>query len=162
MPCTCRSVTTLATFAVGTVVLASGLLPALACAAPGSGGPIRLVAIDTGPGTSAADIDTGGDGTLGVGDAFTETNVLRQGGRRAGRLELTCTILRIVKGDPRTMHCTGIFVLRRGQVAMFGSLDGPSATFAITGGTGAFDSIRGEIHMRLVDEHHTEWRIERV
>lgn len=128
---------------------------ALGAGAPSE--PMRVIAIDTGPGTSSSNIDVMRPNKLDVGDGFTETNVLLDGAKRVGRLELTCTILKIVREDPVNFHCTGLFFLAHGRVAMFGSLAGPRATYAVIGGTGRFATARGEVGMRNLSEHRTEW-----
>lgn len=137
----------------------AGAAPAAAAPPQGEPATLRLIAFDTGPGTGQTNIDNGRPRHLDVGDGFTETNVLRAAGRPAGRLELTCTILKIVGGDPVTMHCSGLFHLAGGQVAIFGSLAGPRATYPVIGGTGRYSGARGEVRMRLVDAHRTEWLV---
>ncbi len=133
---------------------------ALVCTATAAGATpqiIRLVAVDIGPGTSMSNIDIERTGKLDVGDGFTETNGLFDGKRRVGRLELSCTILRIVRGNPVNFHCSGVVYLPAGQLTIFGPLHGPKAYLAITGGAGRYAGARGEARLRLINEHHTAW-----
>ena len=146
----------LAAFAAGCVaaVVASG--------GQAASSPLRVIAVDIGPGTSSSDIDLSRPGKLDVGDGFTETNVLLANGRRIGRLELTCTILRIVGGNPVNFHCSGLFFLPAGRVAIFGPLNGPRSTLAVVGGTGRYSGVRGEVRMRPLTEHRTEWLLKLI
>ena len=67
----------------------------------------------------------------------------KKGGAIAGNFYFTCTV---VKLHPHKQHCVGTFVVSGGQITSQGVLGmNPPATFALTGGTGAYQTTRGHV-----------------
>jgi hypothetical protein len=83
-----------------------------------------------------------------VGDMLVKNSPLfnRSNTRRVGRGLISCVFVDL-QGPPR---CNSDVVLRRGTIALQGELRQPRFVFAVTGGTGVFQNVRGEAHGRLL------------
>ena len=88
-------------------------------------------------------IDNGTPG-FGVDDIVVFSNDLYQDGTKIGEDGGTCTVVRA--GSEITMHCLGTNTLPDGQIAVQG-LAAPGEPFelAITGGTGRYRAVRGQV-----------------
>jgi hypothetical protein len=116
---------------------------------------------------AAKDVDLGPRG-LSLGDYFVATENLFRQGTKAGTDHATCTLTRL---EPRTgapkrfaAQCLITLVLPDGQVTAQGVRTGalsqrqpPRFTLAITGGTGAYTTARGQV--RIVDLNATDSRL---
>ena len=91
-------------------------------------------------------IDNGTAG-FGVDDVVIFSNDLYQDGTKIGEDGGTCTVVRAAAGI--TMHCLGTNTLPDGQIAVQG-LAAPGEPFelAITGGTGRYRGVRGQVFGR--------------
>ncbi|QIK66654.1 hypothetical protein G7072_10160 [Nocardioides sp. HDW12B] len=84
------------------------------------------------------------------GDTFGFTEKLFQRGERVGRDAVECTIKRVTR-QSFTMQCVGTLTLRgRGQITIQGAItfsetSGDSFSLAVTGGTGEFRGVNGEM-----------------
>ncbi|MFE7587345.1 hypothetical protein ACFU5Y_37970 [Streptomyces gardneri] len=103
-----------------------------------------------------ADEETGeGVPAPAVGDtfAFAEDLYRTKGGEKAGRDAVTCTVARVGgPGSSGDLTCVGTFALAGGQIAgqvllPFSAETEQPAPFdiAVTGGTGDFKDVRGQI-----------------
>jgi hypothetical protein len=96
-------------------------------------------------------VDTGKPGPS-VGDvAIARDDVLREDGSPAGTFRQVCTLVDLVGGPfTSTFECTGSIALKDGTIAMEGPFvpAAPESVAAITGGTGAYKTARGEIVVR--------------
>jgi hypothetical protein len=90
-----------------------------------------------------------GDPGLSLGDhVITTDGVLRPDSTPAGSTEQVCTVV-----EPKaslfasTFDCAGSFQLDQGEIIVQGTFVPTAAesSFAVTGGTGAFASARGEV-----------------
>jgi hypothetical protein len=92
-------------------------------------------------------VDLGPPGNS-VGDMLVKNSPLfnRSNTRRVGR-GLISFVFVDLQGPPR---CNWEAVFRRGTIALQGVLRQPRFVFAVTGGTGAFQDVRGEAHGRLL------------
>jgi hypothetical protein len=93
-------------------------------------------------------VDLGAPG-LSIGDhVITTDGVVRPDGSPAGSTEQVCTVV-----EPKaslfasTFDCTGSFQLGQSEIVVQGAFVPTAAesSFAVTGGTGAFASARGEV-----------------
>jgi hypothetical protein len=94
------------------------------------------------------DVDVGEPG-FGPGDYNLKADEVFQGDRPLGRSTQQCTIVRM---DPEPepdvlLHCTITFMLTKGQVTVQGSFDVATfpPTLAVTGGTGRYQGVWGEL-----------------
>jgi hypothetical protein len=87
-------------------------------------------------------IDTGEEG-FSIGDQAVASQDLTMGGRRVGTQGYTCQVTRTGE-DPRA-RCVAVYELPRGQVTVQALIVpfADDATFAITGGTGAYRDAGG-------------------
>ena len=100
-------------------------------------------------------VDTGKPGPT-VGDvAVFRDDVLRADGSTAGTLRQVCTLVDLVGGPPTsTFECVGSLALKEGTLTIAGPFvpAAPEQSAAITGGTGAYATARGEVAIRAVDD----------
>lgn len=95
-------------------------------------------------GTSAVQVDLGQHGTS-AGDEFIFGARLRNARNTAtvGDANDVCTVLSITGVS---MHCVATITLRAGSIQLAGEVSSRSTfTMAITGGTGAYDEVRGQV-----------------
>ena len=96
-------------------------------------------------------IDTGKPGPS-VGDlVVARDDVLRANGDPAGAFRQTCTLVDLASSPfTSTFECAGSITLDDGTITMEGPFNPSQAesTAAITGGTGAYRTARGEIVVR--------------
>jgi hypothetical protein len=124
----------LALAAAGTVTAAS------ATSGPADAG--RVIHFTTRPVYQSL-IDTGNNG-FGVDDIVIFSNDLYQGETKIGEDGGTCTVVR--GGGELMMHCVGDNRLADGQIAVQGlAAPGEPFEFAITGGTGRYRDVRGQV-----------------
>jgi hypothetical protein len=92
-------------------------------------------------------VDLGPPGNS-VGDMLVKNSPMfnRSNTRRVGRGLISCVFVDL-QGPPR---CNSEAVFRRGTIALQGVLRQPRFVFAVTGGTGVFQNVRGEAHGRLL------------
>ena len=100
-------------------------------------------------------VDTGKPGPT-VGDvAIFRDDVLRPDGSTAGTVRQVCTLIDLVGGPPAsTFECTGSLALKEGAITIEGPFTpaAPEQSAAVTGGTGAFATARGETTIRAIDD----------
>ena len=103
-------------------------------------------------------VDTGTPGPS-VGDVvIARDDVLREDGSPAGTFRQVCTLVDLVGGPfTSTFECTGSLALKNGTITMEGPFvaAAPESVAAITGGTGAYKTARGEIVVRAVADQIT-------
>jgi hypothetical protein len=80
-----------------------------------------------------------------AGDEFVLAGTLRNAAntRDVGTANDVCTVL-TSSGSP--LHCVSVITLRAGTISLAGvASGGPHFTLAITGGTGAYDEVHGQL-----------------
>jgi hypothetical protein len=106
----------------------------------------------------SAQLDLGTQG-LSLGDQAIFTDELFQDGRRLGEGHGVCTITRITGTAPSrtlTNECLIAGMLPGGQITIQGLLPSteqgtsPTHRLAVTGGTGAYRTARGEVRVRQI------------
>jgi hypothetical protein len=141
--------------AVGVLVLVALTLGAVS---PASGGDQRstrpdLVVIDTTLLFTEVDVDNS-DG-LSIGDQFVEHNILknRSQTKQLGTLDAICTFVD-TSDAAATVHCVGTAELADGSIEIAGLLHfaDASSTIAITGGTGGYDKVKGQVVLRAISD----------
>jgi hypothetical protein len=126
------------------------LAPGVAGAHGGGKQQLRVVATEL----QSELVDVGDPGPS-LGDQLVFSEKLRVRGRHVGMSGVVCTVTHAVPPyDVLTYLCVGTLSLRNGQIAGQGLLEvqgeddpGPF-TVAITGGTGAYRGVSGEIVLR--------------
>jgi hypothetical protein len=117
--------------------------------------------------TASQDIDADPSG-LSLGDYFVITENLFRQGKKVGTDHAVCTLTRLEPptGTPKrfAVQCVVTLLLPEGQITVqgvrTGSLTQPLPrpfVWAITGGTGAYKTARGQI--RIVDLNATDSRL---
>jgi hypothetical protein len=108
----------------------------------------------------SAQLDLGAPG-LSLGDQLISTNDSFQDGRRMGEGHVVCTVTRITGTAPSrtvTSECLVTVILARGQITIQGAVTGPEQGAgppfynAVTGGTGAYRTARGEVHLIRIND----------
>jgi hypothetical protein len=113
------------------------------------------------------DIDADPSG-LSLGDYFVATEDLFRQGKKVGSDHAVCTLTRLVPrtGTPKrfAVQCVVTLLLPEGQITVQGVRTGsltqplpPPFVWAITGGTGAYKTARGQV--RIVDINATDSRL---
>jgi hypothetical protein len=106
----------------------------------------------------SAQLDLGAKG-LSLGDQAVFTDNLLQDGKRVGEGHGVCTITRITGTAPSrtlTNECLITGRLPRGQITIQGLLPtteqgmSPPHALAVNGGTGAYRTAHGEVHVRQI------------
>jgi len=132
----------------------------------GDRGQVQIILL-TATSFAAKDVDVNPRG-LSLGDYFVATENLFRQSTKVGTDHATCTLTRL---EPRTgapkrfaAQCLVTLVLPEGQVTAQGVRTGalsqrqpPRFTLAITGGTGAYATARGQV--RIVDLNATDSRL---
>ena len=130
---------------VGAVAMVLGT-PSLATAHD-EGEHIKVTAREV----SGRTVDVGPKGDS-VGDVFIFTERLTRAGKRVGRSNVKCEVMRVTKKS-FTMHCTAAITLTgKGQLIAQGTIrfkEGGSQdiTLAVTGGTGDYAGAAGEFEV---------------
>ena len=133
----------------------TGAVVAIAALAAGSVGPaagtgddgdshhtVRVVSHNT----EESFVDVGKHG-LSLGDEFIFTSRLTRHGHKVGHTGVVCTITSVKREESQ---CVGSAKLGRGEITIQGLMaDSPRVfSFAITGGTGAFEGAEGTLVVR--------------
>ena len=116
------------------------------------GRTIRLT--EAHPGAQPTFVDTGKPGPT-VGDvAVFRDDVLRADGSTAGTFREVCTLVDLAAPATSTFECTGSLALTGGTITVEGPFvpAAPEQAAAITGGTGAYGTARGEVAVRALDD----------
>jgi hypothetical protein len=96
-------------------------------------------------------VDTGKPGPS-VGDlVIARDDVLHENGAPAGKFTQVCTLVELGSNPfTSTFECSGSIALKDGTITMQGPFvpAQPEGTAAVTGGTGAYRTARGEIVIR--------------
>jgi len=133
----------------------TGAVVAVAALAAGSVGPAAGTGDDHGGrhtirvishNTEEAFVDVGKKG-FSLGDEFVFTSRLTHHGRKVGHTGVVCTITSVKREESQ---CVGSAKLGRGEITIQGLMaDSPRVfSFAITGGTGAFEGAEGTLVVR--------------
>jgi hypothetical protein len=102
------------------------------------------------------DVDVAEPG-FGPGDYNLKLSSVFQGATDVGQLTQHCTIMRLVmepESDRESLiHCTIHLVLRKGQIVIAGTFDvfDTPPVLAVTGGTGRYQGVSGEVEETGVD-----------
>ena len=100
----------------------------------------------------SAEIDVGDKG-LSLGDQLVFSDTLYRDDEEVGHDGATCTIVRLSDDNKtQTANCVGTLSLERGQITVQGLVtfsedDMSPFTIAVTGGTGAYRSVGGEMEI---------------
>jgi hypothetical protein len=101
-----------------------------------------------------AEIDLPPSG-FGAGDRFVITQDLYRDEEKVGHSGIECTFVRL-EGEAATAQCVASFVLPAGQITVQGlvtfSQDDEPFTVAVTGGTGRYRDVDGELRVEPVSE----------
>jgi hypothetical protein len=86
------------------------------------------------------------------GDQILFTERLSRAGTAAGTDQVHCTVV------GHALICDAVFALANGTITVNGKVpvNGPGrggSTLAVTGGTGRFQNVRGEVHVRGTGPH---------
>jgi|SRR5215217_2001157 len=118
-------------------------------AAHGHGATIRL--LEASETVQPAFVDNGAPGPSAGDVVVVRDGVLRSDGSPAGTFNQVCTLVKAV-GGPLTSEyeCTGSLALATGTITMAGPFNPAKAeqSAALTGGTGAYRTARGEVIVR--------------
>jgi len=91
---------------------------------------------------------------LSAGDQLTQHSVWSRNGAKAGTMALTATITLRRSAQTGEVMFTAVSRLKDGQVVMTGTFDivpqNQTFTAAVTGGTGAFRTVRGDAVFKQV------------
>jgi hypothetical protein len=104
-----------------------------------------------------------GDTGDSLGDQIVFSQDLFRGGKKVGIAGAQCTLVHLEPAVSVTFQCLATAQLPRGQITVQGLLtfseetEGVPERFAITGGTGRYRTVHGEVIVRNVSE--TEDRI---
>jgi hypothetical protein len=101
-------------------------------------------------------LDLGAPG-LSLGDEMVSTADALQDGRRVGEAHVVCTITRITGTAPSqtvSRQCLVTMPLPRGKITIQGAGSGGPPPFysAVTGGTGAYRTARGEVQLTPIND----------
>jgi hypothetical protein len=133
----------------GAVASAAPVAPASTGVSSNHGSRDRVMTLVARP-SDGAFLDDGAAG-LSLGDKTIFTNDLYRGGKKVGYDGVVCTVVRV--NPQRTINCTISMQLPEGMIAAqllrVEPLPPPPTPFfiAITGGTGAYEGARGQIHV---------------
>lgn len=127
---------------VGTIAFAATSLGS--SERPVAGGPANVVlAFET---TLNEHADANGNGALDAGETVALAGTSTANGKTVATWRNGCTVI-----DPETLTCTGSESFADGEIAHTGTLDltAPGAVWAITGGTGRYRNVRGELKVQF-------------
>ena len=135
-----------ATAAVLAVLVVGGVSGA------GSADARDFTAIDVTVAQTNVDVDQSNSFT--VGDETISKDMLKTpAGRTMGSLTAVCTATEVVSAQEATLKCEATAKVRRGTIEIAGLINlgqpQPRLHLAITGGTGHFDSARGEVSVQF-------------
>jgi hypothetical protein len=107
---------------------------------------IKVVSVNT----EEAFVDVG-EPDLSLGDSFVFTSNLTRHGDKVGHTGVECTITSVAREETQ---CLGSAVFHHGQITIQGLLAGEPEkfSFAITGGTGAYEGAEGTLFVRVIDD----------
>jgi hypothetical protein len=141
------------------VVAAAGAAGTVAHANGGYdyGRTIRLVEAHTEGQPQFVDVD--GDKALSAGDLeIVKDGLNREDGTRAGDFTQVCTVVAVTGGPLTSIYeCSGTITLPNGTITQQGSFvpAEPDQLDAISGGTGAYRTARGEIETQALADRIT-------
>ena len=90
---------------------------------------------------------TPGDMLVGHGPMFNRTET-----RRLGPSSVHCVFV----GTHRPAHCTGDLVFSGGDITTQGVLTQPQFVWAVTGGTGTYENVRGQMQGSVLSDGDVE------
>ncbi|MGH8970932.1 MAG: allene oxide cyclase barrel-like domain-containing protein [Actinomycetes bacterium] len=110
-----------------------------------------------------AELDLGEEG-FGLGDQFVFSDWLFRHGEQVGRDGGACTITHVDETTfAATAQCIGTLELPKGQITVQGLVtfteEDPPFWVAVTGGTGAYKTAKGQMKITPVDEHTDRYRV---
>jgi hypothetical protein len=121
---------------------------------------LRLIGIDAGhadiPARPTGTPHQLGDQRIFSDDLFDENN------QRVGQHSGFCTLVRLGPANQRIYQCLATLALPDGQITGRGLVDfssGAGATFAVTGGTGAYLRTGGEISVTFPTDTRTDFTL---
>jgi hypothetical protein len=145
------TVTALVALLVGAVSPAFGTSSggsASASSGDGHGHTIRVTAVFK----EVGQIDVGDPG-FSLGDEVIFSGVLRQGGKRVGRVGVVCTFTSAANPNSVQAQCPATADLPGGQITLQGLVTNRELkVLSITGGSGRYDGAEGQMHARFVSE----------
>ncbi|RKT88871.1 hypothetical protein SAMN05421805_107166 [Saccharopolyspora antimicrobica] len=150
-------------FAVAGGLVAIGLLWSVQGAAPETSAaappPARTTVLDLDVINDQFARTDVGDPGVSLGDEYVFSDQLRQAGRPVGDDGGSCQVTH-VDGARITTNCTLTLRLPDGQLtAQALGVRGEDALMAITGGTGAYRTARGELHATDIQTPDEKYRI---
>jgi hypothetical protein len=138
-----------------TTTIALGAVAAMVLAVPAFAAPAPITRLDV---VERAETDTvsvhGGTAADNVGDVLTFNNPIYDAAntRKIGSDQGYC--VRLIAG--KSMECHWTLLLAKGQIMVDGPVyDGPDTLLAVTGGTGAYRGVRGELLIHARDAKAT-------
>lgn len=106
----------------------------------------------------SADIDVDDDGEFSQGDQSVFADVIVDDeGKEIGRLGGVCTATKVESDKDFETQCQVTYHLSKGQITVQGLLDADDFeegefTEAVTGGTGIYKNVSGEVHVELTED----------
>ncbi len=101
------------------------------------------------------DVDVDNSDSLTIGDQFIEHDVLKNRAqtKELGSLDAVCTYVDVSE-ESTAVHCVATVELRGGSIELAGLLHfaDDTSNIAITGGTGRFEEVQGQVFLRAVNE----------
>ena len=99
-----------------------------------------------------------------IGNEFVSAHRLFRGGRQVGVDGAVCQIIDLVGAESMRVQCVASLRLPKGSLTAQGlptfvESGDQSFTLAVTGGTGAYASARGQVTVRPVDAHELRYSI---
>lgn len=142
----------LAAFALGT--LGFGTTLAAQSSGDSGGRTIKLKSTEI----ASNFLDLGNGAPPSQGDEIVFADTLSSGGKTVGEDGGTCTVTHVVSSSVVTTNCIDSLKLRAGQITVQGLVTfdernpNESFTVAITGGTGAYTGVGGELLVESVSD----------
>ena len=114
----------------------------------GHGQTIRVIAVFK----ETAKIDVGAPG-FSLGDEVVFAGVLRQDGKRVGRVGAVCTFTSAANPDSIQAQCPATADFTGGQITLQGLVTNLDLKLlSITGGSGRYQGAEGQMHARFVSQ----------
>ncbi|MGH8892838.1 MAG: dirigent protein [Actinomycetes bacterium] len=140
-----------------------GLVTLAGQTAASAGDGDRTVIKLTAVAAQEAEIDVGEEG-FGLGDQFVFSDWLFRGDEQVGRTGGVCTFTHVDEATfAATAQCLGTLELPKGQITVQGlvTFTDEEAPFwvAVTGGTGAYKTAKGQMRVTPVDETTERFRV---